>query len=84
MGRWPKVLWAYRTISKWPIGATLFGLAYGMEFIIPIEIGMPTTKTVMQDQMDKDEKLKRQLDWANEKREVVAIWIASYYQRAIA
>ena len=55
-----------------------------MEFIIPIEIGMPTTKTVMQDQMDKDEKLKRQLHWANEKREVVAIWIASYYQRAIA
>ncbi|KAL6334527.1 hypothetical protein AAG906_018022 [Vitis piasezkii] len=69
---------------EWPIGATPFALAYGMEFIIPIEIGMPTTKTVVQEQRDKDEKLKRQLDWANEKREVVAIWIASYHQRAIA
>ena len=55
-----------------------------MEAIISTKIGMPTTKTTVQDQIDNDEELIRQLDWANEKQETTAIWIASYYQRAIA
>ena len=71
-GKWEdellRVLWAYWTRSKRLIGATLFTLAYGMEAIIPIEIGMPTSKAVVQDQKDNDEKLIRQLDWVDEKR----------------
>ena len=41
------VLWAYRTTSRWPTGATPFALAYGMKVIIPTEIDMPTAKTVV-------------------------------------
>ena len=33
--------------------------------------------------MDNDKEFKRQLDWADEKWEAAAIWIASYHQRAI-
>ena len=66
------------------MGATPFALAYGMEAIIPTEIGMPTAKTVVQDQRDNDEELIRQLDWADEKQGDATIQIASYHQRAIA
>ena len=59
----PGVLWAYRTTSRWPMGATLLALAYAMKAIIPTAIGMPIAKTVVQDQRDNDDKLIRQLDW---------------------
>ena len=62
---------------------TPFILAYGMEAIIPTKIGMPTAKIAVQDQMDNDEELIRQLDWADEMRGDETIWIASYHQRTI-
>ena len=65
-------------VDELPTWVTLFALAYGMEVIIPTEIGMSTTKTVVQVQMDNDEKLIRQLDWANEIQGDAAIWMASY------
>ena len=49
-----------------------------MEAIIPTKIGMPTTKTVVQDQMDNDEELMRQLDWVDKLRGDVTIRITSY------
>ena len=55
-----------------------------METIIPIESGMLTIKTTVQNQSDNDEELIRQLDWADEKQRVVAIRIASYHKRTIA
>ena len=42
------VLWAYRTTFRRPTRITHFVLAYGMEVVIPTEIGMPTAKTVVQ------------------------------------
>ena len=87
-GKWvndlPRVLWAYRTTSKRPTGATPFALAYGMEAIIPTKIGMPIVKTIVQDQRDNNEELIRQLDFIDKLREDAAIRIASYHQRAIA
>nr|CAN61505.1 hypothetical protein VITISV_011737 [Vitis vinifera] len=75
-GKWvdelPRVLWAYWITSRKPKGATLFTLAYGMEVIIPTEIGISTAKTAMKDQMDNDEELIKQLDWAYEKRGAAA------------
>ena len=62
-----KLLWAYQTTSRLPMRSTPFALAYRMEVIIPTEIGMPTTKTTVQDQRDNDEELIRQLDWNDEK-----------------
>ena len=50
-GKWvdelPEVLWAYRTTACRPIGISPFALTYGMETIIPTEIGMPTLRTDM-------------------------------------
>ncbi|RVW33911.1 hypothetical protein CK203_082960 [Vitis vinifera] len=48
-GKWveelPGVLWAYRTIPRWSTGNTPFALAYGMDAVIPTEIGLPTIWT---------------------------------------
>ena len=62
---------------------TLFALAYGIVTIIPIEISMPTAKTVFQVQRDESQELERHLDWVDETRGNVAIRMASYQQRAI-
>ena len=73
-GKWvdelPRVLWAYWITSRKPKGATLFTLAYGMEVIIPTEIGISTAKTAMKDQMDNDEELIKQLDWVMKSEEL--------------
>ena len=48
-GRWVEkllgLLWAHLT-TRWLLtGKTHFSLAYGMEVVIPTEIGMPTLRT---------------------------------------
>lgn len=42
------VLWAYQTTLGCPTGNTPFTLAYGMDAVIPIEIGMPIARTAVQ------------------------------------
>ncbi|RVW20896.1 hypothetical protein CK203_113695 [Vitis vinifera] len=44
----------------------LFALAYGMDAVIPMEVGMLTAHTIVQGQMNEGQELKRYLDWANE------------------
>ncbi|KAL6324713.1 hypothetical protein AAG906_017053 [Vitis piasezkii] len=61
-GKWvnelPGVLRAYWTILGRPTGTTLFAIAYGMEAVIPMEIGMPTTRTIVQGPKMKIKSLK--------------------------
>ncbi|RVW58548.1 Gag-Pol polyprotein [Vitis vinifera] len=65
-GKWveelPGVLWAYRTTPGRPTGNTPFALAYGMEAIIPTEIGLPTIRTKAGKQDDANAELGRNLD----------------------
>ncbi|KAL6337116.1 hypothetical protein AAG906_036430 [Vitis piasezkii] len=87
-GKWveelPGVLWAYRTTPGRPTGNTPFALAYGMDAVIPTEIGLPTTRTDAAKQDDSNIELGRNLDWADEVRESAAIRMADYQQRASA
>ncbi|RVX05343.1 Gypsy retrotransposon integrase-like protein 1 [Vitis vinifera] len=84
-GKWveelPGVLWAYRTTPRRPTGNTPFALTYGMDAVIPTEIGLPTTRTDAAKQEDANTELGRNLDWADEVRESVAIRMADYQQR---
>ena len=45
-GRWveelPSILWTYRTTIRKSTNETPFALAFGVEAVIPLEIGMPT------------------------------------------
>ncbi|RVW28496.1 Pro-Pol polyprotein [Vitis vinifera] len=87
-GKWveelPGVLWAYRTTPGRPTGNTPFALAYGMDAVIPTEIGLPTIRTDAAKQSDANMELRRNLDWTDEVRESAAIRMADYQQRASA
>ena len=80
MDELPGVLWAYRTIARRPTGISPFALTYGMEAIIPTEIGMPTLPTDMLEQLSTESIIK-DLDMAYELRETAAIRVASYHRR---
>ncbi|RVW71623.1 hypothetical protein CK203_052646 [Vitis vinifera] len=66
-GKWveelPGVLWAYRTTPGRPTGNTPFALTYGMDAVIPTEIGLPTIRTDAAKQKDANMELGRNLDW---------------------
>nr|CAN69925.1 hypothetical protein VITISV_027208 [Vitis vinifera] len=87
-GKWveelPGVLWAYRTTPGRTTGNTPFALAYGMDAVIPTEIGLPTIRTDAAKQSDANTELGRNLDWADEVRESTTIRMADYQQRASA
>ncbi|RVW79994.1 hypothetical protein CK203_047450 [Vitis vinifera] len=73
-----------RTTPGRPTGNTPFALAYGMDAVIPTEIGLPTVRTDAAKQNDANTELGRNLDWADEVRESAAIRMADYQQRASA
>ena len=87
-GKWveelPNVLWAYRTTPGRPTGNTPFALAYGMDAVIPTEIGLPMIQTVVREQSDESTKLEKNLDWTDEVRENASIRMADYQQREAA
>ncbi|RVW68609.1 hypothetical protein CK203_058859 [Vitis vinifera] len=58
---------------------TPFALTYGMDAVIPTEIGLPTIRTDAAKQKDANTELGRNLDWADEVRES-AIRMADYQQ----
>ncbi|GJY87176.1 reverse transcriptase domain-containing protein [Tanacetum coccineum] len=67
------VLWAHRTMIKSSNGETPFSLTYGTEVVIPVEIGMPTLRTVEVDMIKNNEDLGINLDILEERREQAAI-----------
>ena len=83
-GKWvdelPRALWAYRTTTRKPTGISPFGITYGMEAIIPTEIGMPTIRTDVPEQGNTDLMVK-DLDTLDKLQESAAIRIASYQRR---
>ena len=76
-GKWveelPGVLWAYRTTLGRPTGNTPFAFAYGMDAIIPTEIGLPTIRTEAGPQDDANAEVGRNLDWADKVREAASV-----------
>ena len=78
-GKWveelPEVLWAYRTTSRKPIGILPFALTYGMEAIIPTEIGIPILRIEVPEKANA-EAINKDLDMIDELREAVVVRIA--------
>ena len=83
-GKWvdelPGVLWAYRTIAHRPIDIFPFALTYGMEAIVPTEIGTPTLRTDLPEQSNTETVIK-DLDTTDELSEAAVVQIASYHRR---
>ena len=83
-GKWAeelsRVLWAYRTTSQKPIGVSPLAFTYGMEAIIPIEIGLPTLRTEILEKTNT-KSIAKDLDMADEFHEAAVVRIALYQQR---
>ncbi|GJY92377.1 reverse transcriptase domain-containing protein [Tanacetum coccineum] len=69
----PYVLWAHRTMIKSSNEDTPFSLTYGIEVVIPAEIGMPTIRTAKVDIVQNDEALEINLGLLEERRKQAAI-----------
>nr|GEV45244.1 reverse transcriptase domain-containing protein [Tanacetum cinerariifolium] len=67
------ILWAHHTMIKSSNAETPFSLTYGVEAMIPVEIGMPTLRTTEVDMIKNDKSLGVNLDLLEEKREQAAI-----------
>ena len=78
-GKWvdelPGVLWAYKTTAHRPTDISPFALTYGMEAIVPIEIGMPTLRTDIPEESNTESVMK-DLDMVDELREAAVVRIA--------
>ena len=62
------VLWTYRTTPLRSIGETPFSMTYGVEAVIPLEIGFPTLRTSSFTPSNNDELLGKSLDLIGEKK----------------
>ena len=76
-GVWPKelpnVLWVYRTIARTLMGETLFRLTYGIEAVIPVEVGVTTTRREVFNEESKDDHLRINLDCLDKVREKASV-----------
>ena len=72
-GAWPNefpnVLWAYRTTARTPTGETPFRLTYGTEAVIPVEVGVASTRRTTFSKEENDDKLRVNLDCLDEVRD---------------
>uniref|UniRef100_A0A2N9FKP4 Reverse transcriptase domain-containing protein n=1 Tax=Fagus sylvatica TaxID=28930 RepID=A0A2N9FKP4_FAGSY len=81
-GKWVEelqnVLWAYRTTPHVSTGETPFSMTYGVEAVIPLEVGLPTIRSEYFDLVVNEAALATELDLSEERRELVLIHLAIY------
>ena len=81
-GKWveelPSVMWTHRTTRRRSTGETPFALAYGVETVIPLEFGLPTTRTTEFDVEENESSLRMDLNLVEERRDMATIKLASY------
>ena len=77
----PSILWAYRTIVRTPTGETPFSLTYGIEAVIPVEVGLTSLRREFFDEQTNDNQLTENLDSLDEIRDQASERMAKYQQK---
>ncbi|GFZ06995.1 hypothetical protein Acr_18g0011650 [Actinidia rufa] len=77
----PSIIWAYHTTSRIPTGETPYSMVFGTESVIPVEIGVPSFRTLNFNGKDNEGELKLNLDLLDEKRESAELRQAAYKSR---
>jgi len=78
----PHVFCSYRTTPRWSTGETPFSMTYGVEAVIPLEIGFPTLRTNAFTSEGNDGLLEKSLDLIEERRKNAVVQLA-YYQHKL-
>jgi hypothetical protein len=68
------------TTKRRSTGETPFTLAYRMEAVIPLEVGLPTTRTTEFDAEENEDNLRKNLNLLEERRDLATVRLASYQQ----
>ena len=71
----------YRITPRRFTRETPFSMTYGIEAVIPLETGFPTSRTSSFNPSDNDEQLTKSLDLIEEKRENAMVQLAYYQQK---
>ncbi|XP_058185769.1 uncharacterized protein LOC131302993 [Rhododendron vialii] len=83
-GKWaeelPRILWGYRTTPRRSTDCTPFSLAFGMEAVIPLQVGLPTMRIKNFDELVNNNSIASDLDLVEEEYENTRIKLASYQQ----
>ena len=74
----PNVLWTYRSMARTPTGETPFRLTYGTEAVIPVEVGVTSTRREVFHKESNDDHLRINLDCLDEVREKASIKVTKY------
>ena len=81
-GAWPdelpNVLWAYRTTTRTPTGETPFNIMYGIEAVIPVEVGVTNMRMEFFDKEGNGNQLKMNLVCLDEVKTEASQRIAKY------
>ena len=81
-GAWPEelpnVLWAYRTTARTPTGETPFRLTYDTEAVIPMEVGVASTRREAFHEESNHDHLRINLDCLDEVREEAFVRVTNY------
>ena len=84
-GAWPEelpnILWAYKTTARTPTGETPFRLTYGTEAVIPVEVGVTSTRREVFNEESNDDHLRINLDCLDEVREKASSRMTKYQQK---
>ena len=76
------VLWAKRTTLKKAAGDTPFSLAYGMEAVVPVELGFPSYRVANYDHVSNNEQIMICKAMLAERRQQAAIRAEAYRRQA--
>ena len=77
----PEVLWAYRTTQKSATQETPFALAFGIEAVAPIEVGIKSPRVELASEEQNDEALCLNLELLDERREQVQQCTEEYQRK---
>ena len=84
-GKWveylPEVLWTYRTTCKSVTRETLFTLAFGIEAVAPIKVGLESPRVNFMSTERNEETLCLNLDFLEEKREEALKRVEEYQRK---
>ena len=84
-GKWikylPEVLWAYRTTCKSATQETPFALAFGIEAVDPVEVGLKSPRIELANIEHNEEVLRLNLDLLEEKHEQVLKRMEDYHRK---
>ena len=75
------VLWVYMTIMRTPTGEMPFRLTYGTEAVIPVEVGVASTKRTTFSEEGNDDKLRVNLDCLDKVRDKASSRMAEYQRK---